>query len=987
MATAQRSTLLWHIHKLTADCGGRQWTDRELLDEFVGRGSEAAFAALVPRHGPMVLRAARRVLRHEQDAEDAFQATFLVLARGARSVRRGEAVASWLHGVAYRTAMKAKRSAARRRDHEARRRAAAPPAAPGPTWDEVQAALDEEIQRLPEPHRAAFVLCVLEGKSRPEVAAELGVKEGTVWSRLTRARQQLQRRLTRRGIQLSALLAALSLVESAGEAGAPAALAHAAIRSGLSVAAGEPAAGVIPTHVAALAAGVTRAMFLTKAKIALAVLLALTVIAAGAGVLAHQALAAREQPAGTQKPEAGSRQPGPAAAKPAAADEKGERVEVSGRVFDPDGRPVAGAKVVLQQRRPNQELPDFFPAPATGTTGADGRFRFSGNVHLNAPIRNYPPMLTLTAHVPGYGPAAVETTSGDELKDRTLRLVKDDVPIRGRILNLEGRPIAGVTVRPIAVIANVAGDLGRLIKAIETNTSIWADLPNDFRPNIVFSVAAAGLTQTTRTDNEGKFTLSGFGRERIVVLRLDGPAIETCLLNAMTRTGPTVRATRPRPNHGGGFPMPPKRLHEPPATYVYTHGNPFDFVPGPALVVEGTVRDQDTGKPIAGVVVRHGIGHDFGYNFGWAQEELTTTTDAGGNYRLAGLSRPTPQAYQAIQFIPPRGQPYLPAGLSPQVPAFGKPAKLDVGLKRGVLVKGRVMDKATGQPVQAVVEYFAFADNPNLRGIKGFASSRVVSSKKDGSFTLAALRGRGIVAVETDEMRRETYLRGQGVDAISGPRDMQIESFVTRPYMCKFRRFNTLVGIEPDAKAESVACDLQLDPGKTVKGTVLDPDGKPLTGVSIRGPFLSLKSIRDMSSAEFAIPAVNPRKPEAYFFEHGKRNLAAAVILKGDEAAGFTVKLKPTATITGRIVTEKGEPVDKYYFSGRLETGQFNMTRDWNGFFWGRTDAKGWFMIEGLLAGVKLGAQTQAGNLFEGLTLKPGEVRNLGDIKVKTIPE
>jgi protocatechuate 3,4-dioxygenase beta subunit len=658
-------------------------------------------------------------------------------------------------------------------------------------------------------------------------------------------------------------------------------------------------------------------------------------------------------------------------------------VEVSGRVLDPDGKPVARAKVVLHQRRPNQESPDFFPAPVTETTDADGRFRFSANVHRNAPTREYPPMLALTAHVPGYGPAAIETKSPDELKDRTLRLVKDDVPIRGRILNLEGRPIVGVTVRPVAVVATAAGDLGRLIEAIETNKNLWEDLPKDCYPHIVFPAAAAGLTQTTKTDNEGKFTLSGFGRERIVVLRLDGPTIETSLLNAMTRKGPTVRASRSRPGGGRAFgvPTPPKALHEPPATYVYTHGNPFDFAPGLGMVLEGTVRDQDTGKPIAGVVVRHGLSHDFGYNFGWAQEKLTTTTDASGNYRLAGLPRTLSPGYQLrIPFVPPPDQPYLPAGFTPKVPAFGQPAKLDVRLKRGVWVKGRVTDKATGQPVQAVVEYFAFADNPDLREIKGLGSSGVVSSKKDGSFALAALRGRGIVAVKTDEMRWGMYLHGQGAEAISGPRDERIDSFVTRPYMCTTFRFDTLVGIEPDAKAESVACDVQVDPGKTVKGTILDPDGKPLAGASIRGTFLSLVEIRDLPSAEFAIPAINPRRPEAYFFEHPKKHLAAAVILNGDEPAGFTVKLKPTATITGRLVTEKGEPIPNSYIAGHLEAGQLNLTRDWNGFFYWRTDPDGRFKVEGLLAGVKLGAY---GGLFANLTLRPSEVRDLGDIKMK----
>jgi RNA polymerase sigma factor (sigma-70 family) len=970
MATAHSHTLLRHLHTLAAS-QALERTNRQLLDDFTDRRDESAFAILVARHGPMVLRVCRRVLGHEQDAEDAFQAAFLVLARNSRSVRKPEALAAWLHGVAFRTAMKAKRGAARRRTHEAHLKSlpAKPPASP--SWDDVQAVLDEEIQRLPESFRMAFVLCVLEGKSVAEAAACLQVKPGTVSSRLTRARQRLQRQLARRGIQLTILLAALSVAEGFDRASVPALLSHSTIRLALSV-------EVIPLHIAALAAGVTRAMFLTKIKIATAAVFVLGLVTAGAGLLAHRTVIAREQSVESPQPEVHIPKAKTGSAKAPALHGNGDRVEVSGRVVDPDGKPVAGAKVVLHQRHAQGVPADFFPASATGTTDSKGRFRFSGSVHLNAPTRDYPPWLVLTAHVPGLGPAAtVELTSPDELKDRTLRLVKDDVPIRGRILNLEGKPIAGVTVRPVAVTAFAADDLGSIIQAIETNSqagSITRQRPT----SSTFSAVGAGLTQKAVTGDDGRFTLSGFGRERIVVLRLDGPTIETCLVSAMTRLGPAVRASRRRPGGGGmiGGIMPPKRSGPAPSdTYVWVHGVPFDFIPGPEMIVEGTVRDQDTDKPLAGVVV----GHQIDYDFGRGVEESATKTDAEGNYRLAGLPRPSEGLYQVVQFIPPKGQPYLRAGFTPSAPELGKAAKLDVHLKRGVWVKGRVTDKATGRPVQAVVQYFAFVDNPNLQGIKGFAASSAVSSKEDGSFTLAALRGPGVVAVKTDEMRWGMYLSGQGADAISGPRDEWIKSFVTRPYLLTPSRFNTLAGIEPDAKLESISCDVQLDPGKTVKGTILDPNGKPLAGVRIRG-MDSLLSIRELPSEAFTIPAIDPRKPEALFFEHPQKKLAAAVLLKGDEPDGFTVKLQPTATIVGRLVTETVEPIRNTYIGVRLEAGQFNMTRTREAFFRGDpTDAEGRFKVEGLPAGVKLGAST----LFANVKLQPGEVRDLGDIKVR----
>lgn len=254
--------------------------DAELLDRFLSDRDDRAFEALVRRHGPMVLAVCRRVLRNEQDAEDAFQATFLVLARKADGVNPRGALAGWLHGVAHNVSRKARGRAARRAAVEA----AAPPRStelvpPEPNWDELEPVLDAELAALPEKYRAALVLCDLEGRTRAETAAALGCSEGTLSSRLTRGRRMLAERLARRGFRCTAgALAALL-------AGRTAALAEPLVRATLPLA--SLAAGAVPVAVSQLAHGVIKTMLVQKLR---AAALAALVLVAGAAALAFGAV-------------------------------------------------------------------------------------------------------------------------------------------------------------------------------------------------------------------------------------------------------------------------------------------------------------------------------------------------------------------------------------------------------------------------------------------------------------------------------------------------------------------------------------------------------------------------------------------------------------------------------------------------------------------------------------------------------------------------
>jgi RNA polymerase sigma factor (sigma-70 family) len=300
MAAVRLSQAVRQLRGVLATSGAAGLTDADLWGRYVRHRDEAAFEALVRRHGPMVLRVCRRILRNEQDAEDAFQATFLVLVRKAASLRSPRTVANWLHGVARRTALEARRLGDRRRAQAA---ALPPRAAPDGPGDDLRPVLDQELGRLAEKYRIAVVLCDLEGKTRKEAARQLGWAEGTVASRLARGRGLLAKRLARRGFA-GALLAALA--EGAAPACVPPALVGSTVAAASALAARAAARGVLSGTAAALAEGVVKAMLLTKVKSAAAVLLVVGIAVLSAGTLISRSRAM--EPAGGPVPEQADRE-------------------------------------------------------------------------------------------------------------------------------------------------------------------------------------------------------------------------------------------------------------------------------------------------------------------------------------------------------------------------------------------------------------------------------------------------------------------------------------------------------------------------------------------------------------------------------------------------------------------------------------------------------------------------------------------------------
>jgi RNA polymerase sigma factor (sigma-70 family) len=261
--------------------------DADLLGRWVAARDEAAFELLLRRHGPLVLGVCRRLLRDAQDVEDAFQASFLLLVRKGASIRRRQSVASWLYKVAYRVCLRA-RAGRRAEEAPAALEELAARADDGPLWRDLRPVLDEEINALPEKYRVPFVLCHLQGRTNQEAADELGCPLGTVLSRLAWARQRLRGRLARRGVTVATAALAAAVLPGAAEAAVPPAL----VRATLAAVTG-PAGGV--TKPVLLAEGVSKEMYLTKLKLAAAVLAVACLGGVGTVAVVHRADAAPGQ--------------------------------------------------------------------------------------------------------------------------------------------------------------------------------------------------------------------------------------------------------------------------------------------------------------------------------------------------------------------------------------------------------------------------------------------------------------------------------------------------------------------------------------------------------------------------------------------------------------------------------------------------------------------------------------------------------------------
>ncbi len=951
-------------------------TDDELLARFVAHRDDTSFETLVERHGPMVVSVCRGMLSDPNDAHDAFQATFLVLVRKSQSIRKGVSLGSWLYRVAYNMAIQIDSEAARRKRLE--RRAAEMPNpietddAPGA---DLVPALYEEVNRLPEKYRLPVVLCHLEEMTHSQAARQLGWTEGMVRGRVAKAREVLRRRLLRRGLALSAGGLASALAErsaSAASFAVPPFWLDGTVKAALAIAAGQTAAaGAVSASAFVLSERMVRSMAMTKLKLTAAAMLC----AGGAACVGAALVAAGPQNGATRK------DPAPAAPRAAAAraapgavpsaDEKIRPVPVAGRVVDPDGRPVAGAKLyVTEEPEPDR----VSPSPMLrATTDAAGRFSFEVTESELGPswqsgVKVDHPRVVAIAD--GFGPGfALEP---DPSKAYKIRLARDDVPLEGRILTRDGQPVARARIQVASILWTPEEDLTQWRDALRAGE---AGYPARFRLLKSWSsLAISTLMPTATTGSDGRFSLRGIGRERIAGVLIEEPSIRTTIEHVVTRPDQTLRV----PDFPPGsitFPM----------TY---YGAQFGHVAEPSRPISGVVRDKDTGKPLVGAVVRGNRLMSEAYHF------VQTTTDHEGRYRLTGLESPTKPApdgaiLEEVMALAPEGQPYLSAVQSTIEPLETKTLTRDFALKRGIWIKGRVIDKATGQPHPASVEYYVFKDNPHAAEATNIGQSQLprrhYRTTAEGTFRLVGLPGRGLLGARAGN---EAYRMGVGGERIKETRmTIGIETISLVSETIFVSNFHVLSEINPPDGVEEATFELGLDRGDTVKGRVLDPEGRPLAGARPRGLTDWWDSWgASLPAADFEVVGLAPGDVRQVTFLHGQRRLAGSVILRGNVQGPIEVKLEPWGTVTGRLVDSAGQPRAGVELGSpenqkrRVEAGPGSLPEHV------KTDADGRFRAEGLAPGLKynlhiLGNGGFYGAVFKDLTIKAGETRDLGDVK------
>ncbi len=570
----------------------------------------------------------------------------------------------------------------------------------------------------------------------------------------------------------------------------------------------------------------------------------------------------------------------------------------------------------------------------------------------------------------------VNVTTKRRIDDRNATKARPvGIPITGRIVDLEGRPVAGVTVQVTQITKPKGENLNPWIEAVKRGEPPWTAYNHlVYEPPIKPEEKRPQAT----TDGQGRFRIDGLEGERVVDVTIQGPTIGYNSLNVVTR--------RMEPIPAKGFPSNYSSEGE------RVFGADFTYTAAPGRPVEGIIRDAKTAQPLAGVLVRsehfagavmHGI------------RDLKTTTDAQGRFRLAGFSK---GRGNQVLIVPNDDQPYFLKNYDVPDPPGIAPVAVNIGLDKGIWIEGKVTDQETGKPVSgAWMHYLPFLENKFAQATSVFDKNGNTNgvtyqdryqTNPDGTYRLVGLPGRAIVGVVSHSDK--PYLQGAGSESIKGMNQHGDFPTYRNPVDPGKLWPTSMKEINPPEGTKAIHVDLELIPGAKVRVRVVDPQGQPVTGLKLGGRTQRGRhEWKVKHGAEFDVVTLAPGEDRMVLVIQEERKLGKIFHAKpGDDANGpVTVTLEPLATIAGRVTDVDGNPVSGATIRTDPQPGgDFSLSLAG----WLTSDATGKFVRRDVPTGCKYSLVVESGMAakdrrvaFKDATVRPGETIDVGDIRFK----
>ena len=587
---------------------------------------------------------------------------------------------------------------------------------------------------------------------------------------------------------------------------------------------------------------------------------------------------------------------------------------VNGRVVDPEGRPIAGALVTAARFRKGGIGHYGWDADRHGLERAatDGEGRFTLMFDDLDPASFEKPTqqavvgarVMIVAGAGAFGPAwsALPRSAGND-RALTLTLARDDVPIEGRVIDLEGRPVAGASVKVVLLYrAESPEAIDRWRRAVaeglqggERPRSHYFPIANER----ALPESEPALPAPVETDAEGKFRIAGLGRDRLAILEVSGPSSAFRRVEVVTRRMGRVEG---------------RHLNDPGVIDPTYHGADPTIVVEPSRPIGGVIHDATTKAPIPYATItaetQAGTNGDIG-------GLITAVSDSKGQYRLIGMPK---GKGNRIGVYPPADRPYFVTHSLevPDGPGLG-PVAFDIELRRGIWITGRVTDTKTGSPVASEVVYYPFLANENARGFPNYNPNQMTlpayrepcSTDGDGRFRVVGLPGRGLLAAKSLD---RSYRLGVGAGTIPerpSRQSMRLEGLPTYDQIHP-DDFQAIAGIDPPLDQPEFRQDIQLEPSPSLAVHLVDLDGRPVAGAGAWGRFPGRldQGNNDLWGSDTRV-VVDPKTSKTVTFFHRERKLASVLIVEPGDASGEarrTVMLKPCAIVTGRLVDAEGKP-------------------------------------------------------------------------------